>query len=449
MKIAIPFESKHVAILAFPFGTHAGPLLGMVLRIAAEYPDVRFSFFSTRASNAKTSALNKGNIHIYNVHDGFPEGHVPRHPMEAIGKFIYAMPGNFRNAIDEVVAETGVNITCLITDAFYWFGAEMAKEFDCKWVPLWTAGPHSVLVHIETDLIRERVSSKSSNDVCDDPSIDFLTGLSGVKVSDLPEGVVRDIENPMATMLHRMGTTLSQATVVAMNSFTDVHPVIADVLKSKFKMLLNVGPFTLTTPQHHVPDEEHCLEWLKQHKKESVVYVSFGSIITPPPHELFALAEALEECKFPFIWAFSGNREKQLPKGFLERTKKQGKIVAWAPQNEILQHPSVGVCVTHCGWNSILECMVGGIPMICRPFFGDQKLNNKMLEHEWGIGVGIENGAFTKENTLRALELTMSSEKGRVMRHKVLGLRECALKAIEPQGSSMKDFTTLINIVTS
>ncbi|CAL0330372.1 unnamed protein product [Lupinus luteus] len=391
MKITIPFDSKHVAILAFPFGTHAGPLLSMVLRIAAEYPDVRFSFFSTRASNAKTLALNKGNIQVYNVHDGFPEGHMPRHPMEAIGKFIHAMPGNFRNAIDEVVAETGMNITCLITDAFYWFGAEMAKEFDCKWVPLWTAGPHSVLVHIETDLLRERVSSKS-NDVCDDPSIDFLTGLSGVKVSDLPEGVVRDIENPMATMLHRMGTTLSQATVVAMNSFTDVHPAIAD---------------------------------------------------------LFALAEALEEYKFPFIWAFSGNPEKQMPKGFLERTKNQGKVVAWAPQNEILQHSSVGVCVTHCGWNSILECMVGGVPMICRPFFGDQKLNNKMLEHEWGIGVGIENGVFTKENTLRALELTLSSEKGRVMRQKVLELRDCALKAIEPQGSSIKDFTTLINIVTS
>ncbi|CAL0330368.1 unnamed protein product [Lupinus luteus] len=92
--------------------------------------------------------------------------------------------------------------------------------------------------------------------------------------------------------------------------------------------------------------------------------------------------------------------------------------------------------------------MVDGVPMICRPFFGDQKLNNKMLEHEWGIGVGIENGAF-KENTLRALELTLSSEKGRVMRQKVLELGEYALKAIEPQGSSIKDFTTLINIVTS
>ncbi|OIV99812.1 hypothetical protein TanjilG_26150 [Lupinus angustifolius] len=445
---SIPIAPKHVAVLAFPFGTHAGPLLSLVLRIAAEDPDVRFSFFSTRASNAKIFEVNRGdlgNIHPYNVHDGFPEGHVQGHPMEAIGKFIYAMPGNFKSAIDKVVAETGKKITCLITDAFYWFGAEMAKEFGCNWVPLWTAGPHSVLVHIETDLLRKRVSS---ND-CDDPSIDFIPGYSGVKVSDLPEGVVKDIDSPMATLLYKMGATLSQATVVAMNSFADVHPVIVAVLKSKFKMLLNIGPFNRTTPQHHIPDEAHCLEWLEQRDKVSVVYVSFGSVITPPSHELFALAEALEECKYPFIWAFKGNPEKQLPKGFLERTKKKGKVVEWAPQNEILQHASVGVCVTHCGWNSILECMVGGVPMICRPFFGDQKLNNRMLEHGWGVGVGIENGAFTKENTLRALRLIMSSEKGRMMRKKVLELKERAMAAIQHDGSSLRDFTTLINIVIS
>ncbi|KAK7256001.1 hypothetical protein RIF29_29431 [Crotalaria pallida] len=448
MKV-VPFSPKHVAVLAFPFGTHAGPLLSMVQRIATEDPDVKFSFFSTKISNAKTFKLNKtglSNIHPHNVYDGFPEGHVPSHPREAIERFMYAMPQNFRSAIDRVVAETGHKITCLITDAFYWFGAEIAKELDCKWVALWTAGPHSILVHVETDLLRERVS----NEVSDDPSIDFLLGYSGLKVSDLPEGVVRDTENPMATMLHKMGVTLSQATAVAINSFVDVHPIIVNVLKSKFQKLLNVGPFTWTMPQHHIHDEERCLEWLEKREEKSVVYVTFGSVITPPPHELFALAEALEECKYSFIWSFVGNHKKQLPQGFLERIGNKGKVVAWAPQNEILQHPSIGVCVTHCGWNSILECILGGVPMICRPFFGDQKLNTRMIENEWRIGVAIdENGGFTRENTTRALVSTMSSEKGRVMRKNASELRECAAREIERNGSSIRDLNTLIHIVLS
>ena len=105
--------------------------------------------------------------------------------------------------------------------------------------------------------------------------------------------------------------------------------------------------------------------------------------------------------------------------------------------------------MTHSGWNSILECIVGGVPMISRPFFGDQKLNTQMLESGWGIGVPIENGAFTKEAAIRALESAMSSEKGKIMRQKIVELKKFIIEEIEPNGSSTKSFSTLIEIVTS
>ena len=160
-----------------------------------------------------------------------------------------------------------------------------------------------------------------------DQIIDFLPGFSALKASQLPEGVIDDTEQPFSAMLHKMGLMLPRATAVAINSFVALEHLIVNELESKFQRLLNVGPFILTTSQPNIPDEQRCLEWLDKHENASVVYISFGSVISPPPYELFALAEALEESGFPFIWSFRGNLEKQLPNGFLERTRTKGKVV--------------------------------------------------------------------------------------------------------------------------
>ncbi|XP_050918408.1 flavonoid 3-O-glucosyltransferase [Lathyrus oleraceus] len=216
-------------------------------------------------------------------------------------------------------------------------------------------------------------------------------------------------------------------------------------LNSKLKLLLNVGPFILTTPQRRISDEHGCLEWLNKHEKYSVVYISFGSSTIPPPHELTALAESLEEYAFPFLWAFRGNPEEQFTKGFIERTRTRGKIVAWAPQVEILKHSSVGVCLTHSGWNTVLDC----IAMISKPIFADQNMNGRMIENVWEIGVTVENGVLTKESVLKALEVTLSSERGKFMRQKIMKLKESVLEAVSKNGNSTKNLKTLIQIVTS
>jgi anthocyanidin 3-O-glucosyltransferase len=161
-------EKQHVAVLAFPFGTHAAPILSLVRRIAAEAPKVTFSFFSTSNANAKLFSGSSDhhdeflpNIKHYNIKDGLPENYVPSgNQVEPIIHFINGMQINYKNVMDEVVAETGKEITCLVTDAFYWFGADLAEEIHAKWVPLWTAGPHSLLTHVYTDLIRENFSTK-------------------------------------------------------------------------------------------------------------------------------------------------------------------------------------------------------------------------------------------------------------------------------------------------
>ena len=48
-------------------------------------------------------------------------------------------------------------MSCLVTDAFYWFGNDMAAEIGVPWLPFWTAGPNSLSTHLYTDEIREKI----------------------------------------------------------------------------------------------------------------------------------------------------------------------------------------------------------------------------------------------------------------------------------------------------
>ncbi|KAA3470745.1 flavonoid 3-O-glucosyltransferase-like [Gossypium australe] len=442
--------SKHIAVLAFPFGTHAAPLLSIILRLSEAFPAAMFSFLCTERSNSST--FPKGHqkhdsIKPFNVWDGLPEGYthcLKRNPHEPVDYFLKAVPQNFKDAVDALVAETGRPIDCLITDAFYYFGAAIADELKVPWVALWTASPRALFSHAETEFFRRHVGI---NDPVDKP-LDFLQGFASIRVADLPDGVVRgNFDASVPVLLNKMGLTLPRAAAVAANSYEDLDNAVVNMLKSRYKRFLNVGPSNLISACP-VDDRHGCLDWLESHEPASVVYISFGSVITPPPHEIGALTQVLEESNFPFLWSFRGDVEKQLPPGFPKRTSSKGKIVPWAPQQKILEHPSVGVFVSHGGWNSILESISGGVPMVFRPFFGDQKLNTRTVETIWGFGLGLEGGTLTKEATTNALNFILSTEEGKKMRQKVEVQKELAYKAVQPNGSSIENFKTLVGVVT-
>ena len=251
-------------------------------------------------------------------------------------------------------------------------------------------------------------------------ALDFIPGLSGIRVRDLPEEAISgDLDSGISLMLYKMSLSLPKATAVVVNSFEELNPIIATDLKSKLPKLLCLAPPTPSSSSSS-GNTSGLLPWLDQQKARSVVYLSFGSILSPSPDELVALAEALETTGVPFLWSIKDSAKENLPKGFLETTTAgngNGKLVPWAPQMQILKHPSVGVHVTHGGWNSVMESISGRVPMICRPFFADNSLNRRQVEDVWGIGMGIEGGIFTTTALLTALQQVLFV-RGEKMREK-------------------------------
>lgn len=157
---------SHVAVVAFPFGTHAGPLLAIVRRLAAASPETSFSFFNTSQSNNTifSTSTNQPNIKAYDVWDGIPEGYTFSGKLEEpIELFMKAAPHSLRHSIHMAVTDTGNQVTCLLTDAFFWFAAEMAQELGVPWVSFWVSGPCPLLAHHYTDLIRHHISITRDN----------------------------------------------------------------------------------------------------------------------------------------------------------------------------------------------------------------------------------------------------------------------------------------------
>lgn len=213
-------------------------------------------------------------------------------------------------------------------------------------------------------------------------------------------------------------------------------------------------------------DEQLCLKFLDSKNPRSVIYACFGSSSQVTPPQLIELGLGLEASNYPFIWVIrAGNRAKELEEWiietrFEERVKNRGLLIRdWAPQIIILSHPSVGGFLTHCGWNSILEGVSCGVPLVTWPQFAEQFLNEKLVVEVLGIGVGVgaqvmvhwgeedRYGVTVKsEEVKKAIEKVMDDDgvEGCERRKRVKVLGKVANEAVEKEGSSYKNLSLLI-----
>ncbi|CAA6675671.1 unnamed protein product [Spirodela intermedia] len=176
------------------------------------------------------------------------------------------------------------------------------------------------------------------------------------------------------------------------------------------------GPLNLLCPPPSQPDSAGCLEWLDHQAHGEVVYIGFGTFAVPPPAELAELAEGLEASGAPFLWSLKEKFWTLLPAGFLARTAGQGLVVTWTPQLRVLEHPAVGVFVTHCGWKSVLESLTSSVPMVCRSILADQHINARAISHVWKIGLAFPNNTMTKDEVTKALHVVLKTAEGKKMK---------------------------------
>ncbi|TVU17244.1 hypothetical protein EJB05_33263, partial [Eragrostis curvula] len=209
---------------------------------------------------------------------------------------------------------------------------------------------------------------------------------------------------------------------VVTNSFYELEQFYHESYQNKIgKKVWSLGPMYLCNTDMSAMasrgdkasvDEKHCLQWLDSMETGSVLYVSFGSMARTVLPQIEEIALGLEASESPFIWVIKSDDktseiDQMIAEGFEERTRGRGLIVrGWAPQAMILSHPSVGGFMTHCGWNSSIEGISSGVPMITWPHCAEQFLNEKLILNTLKIGVPVGVQSITTR-TMEAHEVSV------------------------------------------
>lgn len=286
--------------------------------------------------------------------------------------------------------------------------------------------------------------------------------MKDIRLKDIPSFI--RTTNRDDTMLNFDGGEAQNALKaqgLIVNTFESLEHEVVTALRQRFPRLYIIGPLPLLVNKLEPSrldligsnlwkEDTGCLEWLNKHKPCSVVYVNFGSITVMTAEQLKEFAWGLANSMHPFLWVIRpdlvSGEKAILPEGFISQTKDRGVLASWCPQEKVLSHPSVGVFLTHSGWNSTLESICSGVPMICWPFFAEQPTNCRYVCTKWEIGLEID--AKVRRDEVESLVWeAMDGEKGKDMKLKAMEWKEKAEEAIKQGKHSCKDFDKLVQFL--
>lgn len=312
---------------------------------------------------------------------------------------------------------------------------------------------------------KPQLKAKSVSDPIDLPGIKLPFVLTS---SDLPEDVKNssDVHNLMSQFLEEVGEADVNSWGVIVNTFAELEMGQVSSFESFYREGARawcVGPLNLydNVNYNYVQNQpcDYVMRWLHDYQDQSrpgsVIYVSFGTQADVSDAQLDEVAYGLEESGESFIWVVRSNTWTP-PNDIKERINDKGLIVSsWVDQRRILSHSLIGGFLSHCGWNSVLESISAGVPILAWPMIAEQSLNAKLVVEGLGAGIrvrkasgnvlGSENVVVARKAICKGVgELMGSGEKGKSVRERAKALGGVAKRAIEEGGSSFQTLNELV-----
>lgn len=359
-------------------------------------------------------------------------------------------------------------ITCIVSDAVMSFSLQAAEELGIPEYAFYTPSACGTACYlhypelIHRGLVPLKDESCLSNGYLD-TAIDWMVGMKDMRVRHLPSFIrTTDMDDVMLNYDLTNARNTARAKAVILNTFEELEQDALDGVRSKFSLgLFTIGPLaklcrqiSSESPSNAIganlwKEDEGCLEWLDSREARSVVYVNFGSITVMTAEQMREFAWGLANSNHHFLWVIRpdlvSGEAAILPPGFLDETEGRCLLASWCSQERLLDHPSVGGFLTHCGWNSMLESLSSGVPMLCWPFFAEQLTNCHYACSVWGVGMEIDKDV--KRDEVEALVRVLmdgDGEKGKEMRRRAMEWKESATRAAEEEGCSYVNMEKLI-----
>ncbi|CAB4294229.1 unnamed protein product [Prunus armeniaca] len=480
------FENEHIVMLPFMAQGHLIPFLALAkqiqqrtnftITIACTPLNIQ-SLQSTITTSPNNNTIHLAELPFCSTDHGLPPNtetteNLPLKQVVNLFTASLSLESPARRLISGIIEKEGRPPLCVISDVFFGWANDVAESLGTVNVSFTTGGAYGTAAYISIWLNLPHRSTHK----------DFFT-LPGFpercrfNISQLhPFLRAADGTDSWSRFFQPQISLSAKSFGWLCNTVEEIEPFGLDILRNYVRLpVWSIGPLiprealkNSSTLDVSVSRQragkklsfpaEKCLEWLDSHGSDSVIYISFGSQNTISETQMKELAIGLEESGRAFIWVIrppvgfdlKGEfRAEWLPQGFEERMRKskQGLLVHnWAPQLEILSHKSTRVFVSHCGWNSVMESLSQGVPIVGWPLAAEQAYNSKMLEEEMGVSVELTRGVQSKivgEEVKGVIDLVMDeSGKGGEMRKNAAVIKEKIRASIkdddEEKGSSVK-----------
>ncbi|TQE06638.1 hypothetical protein C1H46_007704 [Malus baccata] len=472
-------HKPHAVCLPFPYQGHIKPLLKFAKLL--HHRGIRITFVNTEYNHRRLlKSLGPNTLdgfkdfHFETIPDGLPPSDSADSTQDiydicdAIQNNLLAPFQSLLAKLNSVAASNNTPpVTSIVSDGFMSFSITAAEELGLPIVLFFPTAACGFMgfKHYRalaekgfTPLKDERYLSNGYLDTV----IDWIPGMKGIRLRDLPTFLRTTNPNDTAFSLTSEATERAhKASAVVIHTFEALEQDILDAISSMIPHLYPIDPLQLLINQIEEDplkslgyslwkEEAECIPWLDTKAPNSVVYVNFGSVVVMTPEHLVEFGWGLANSKHHFLWVIRPDlvigESAILPPEFVAETKERCLIAGWCPQEEVLNHPSVGGFLTHSGWNSTIESVTAGVPMLSWPFFAEQQTNCWYTCNGLGTGMEIDNDVKRDEVEKLVREL-MEGEKGKKMKRKANEWKKLAEEATGPHGSSIKNLDFVVNNV--
>ncbi|KAF8391757.1 hypothetical protein HHK36_021991 [Tetracentron sinense] len=441
----------HVLVFPFPAQGHINPMLQFSKRLTSKGIKVTLA---TTIFITKSMQPQVGSVAVESISDGFDDGDGTREAggIDAYLKRFEAVGSRTLSELIEKQDISGYPINCLVYDSVMPWALDLVK-------PLGIAGASFFTQSCAVDVIYYHVHQGLLRIPVEGPTIS-LPGIPLLGIHDLPSFVYAQGSYPsLQSLVLKQFSNFEKADWLLFNTFDKLEEEVVNWM-AKLWPIKTIGP---TVPSMYldkrVEDDkdysinlfksngDDCMKWLNMKESDSVVYVSFGSLASLGEEQMEELAWGLKGSNRYFFWVVRASEENKLPSKFAEETSEKGLIVTWCPQLEVLAHPAVGCFVTHCGWNSTLEALSLGVPMVTMPQWTDQTTNAKFVTEVWKAGIRVrvsEKGIVRREEIEVCIREVMEGERGKEIRRNASKWKELAKEAVDEGGSSDKNIEAFV-----
>ncbi|KAK9159844.1 hypothetical protein Syun_006185 [Stephania yunnanensis] len=499
-------HNSHCVVITFPLQSHINPALQFAKHLANSGASVTFllavSAHRRISNNTSTNLINTSSqITFLPFSDGYDDGIKSGDD----GKnFMSEFKKRATEALTDLIRtseEESCPVTCLVYTLLLPWAAEVATSLGVSSALLWIQ-PALVfdLYYYYFNGFKDEIMKVVNNDVdaVELPGLPCKLTCTDFPSFFVPSNAYSAVSLAIFEEQFKILKSTATATAAAapprvlVNTFDELEPEALKALQGSVE-LIAIGPLvpsaylggkdssdTCFGGDMFESSQQKCTKWLNTKAKNSVVYVSFGSLIVLKRRQVEEIARGLLDTGRPFLWVLrrvSPTPDSNVPSDADEEhvrrlideinnrgdDDQQGLIVEWCSQVEVLSHNSIGCFVSHCGWNSTLEGLVVGVPMVAFPQWTDQGTNAKLIEEAWGTGVrvikrslvvevkkdgGGEDGKeeiVESEEVKRCVEIVMGEgERGEEIKRNVEKWRGLARKAVQDGGSSERNLVALL-----